>query len=247
MSIPESEKETIALAQEELDILDAIRRHGPSHRLDPKLSETYGVWTVCFRRYCHRQDLPWLWMTSVSKFMDYLDAHPNVSTPERDRALDGIMFYLTDVRPAEQDEDDATESSASIPDSTKSLFAQLLLQCDLQITEAMQIRLEDVRLNDEAIVLHDNAEHDSRTVSLPSLLRQGFEKHVRRVEERSTGSNPRLFGHRGLLDDPSDIPPTSRDSDDTVPRSDEDLRRSTEVATRVMKTLDEAEPDDEED
>lgn len=229
MSSSESEKETIALAREELDILAAIRRRAPSHRLDPKLAEVYGVWTVCFRRYCRYQNLPWLWMTSVSKFMDYLDAHPNVSTVERDRALDGIMFYLTDVRKTEEDEE--SNADDSVPRSTKSLFAQLLLRCDLQLTEAMQIRLEDVRLDDDAITLRGSSEHDSRIVSLPSALREGFEKHVERIEERSTDTNPLLFGHRGFMEDP--------------PYPDEDLRRSTEVATRVMQTFDEEKSEDE--
>lgn len=229
MSIPESEKETIALAQEELDILAAIRQRAPNHRLDPKLAEAYGVWTVCFRRYCRQEDLPWLWMTSVSKFMDYLDAHPNVSTKERDRALDGIMFYLTDVRKVEEDEE--SESNDSAPTSTKSLFAQLLLRCDLQLTEAMHIRLEDVRLDEDTITLRGHDDHDSRSLTLPSPLQEGFEKHVQRVEERSTNTNPLLFGHRGFMEDLSNI--------------NEEIHRSTEIATRVMQTLEEAKSDDE--
>ncbi len=229
MSIPESEKETIALAQEELDILAAIRHRAPSHRLDATLAEAYGVWTVCFRRYCRQKDLPWLWMTSVSKFMDYLDAHSNVSREERDRALDGIMFYLTDVRKAKEDEESA--SNDAVPTSTKSLFAQLLLQCDLQLTEAMHIRLQDVRLDEDAITLQGDEEHDSRRLTLPSPLQEGFEKHVQRVEERSTDTNPLLFGHRGFMED--------------LPDTDDEIHRSTEIATRVMQTLDEAESDDE--
>ena len=230
-----SDKETVALDENEFEVLDALRRAAPTHGIAPKLAQTYGAWTVCFRRYCQEQDLPWLWMSSVSDFMDFLDAHPNVSETERNRALDGIMFYITDVH-GSQKEDDA-ETDTSVPRSTQSLFAQMLLRCDVQLSEALHLRRDDVRLEEAVIHFPGTADRDSRTVSLPFTLHEGLQHHVQRVEDRSTASNPLLFG-------PYEPERRSASAPDTS--TDEELDRSTELATRVMRTFDER-PDAEND
>jgi hypothetical protein len=226
------EKETVSLDEEELDILDAVRAAAPKHHVDQKLAQTYGVWTVCFRRYCQEKGIPWLWMSSVSDFMDFLDAHPNVSTPERERALDGVMFYITDVHKARQQEEaDEEEDRSSVPRSTQSLFAKMLLRCDVRLTQALRLRHEDVHLDEATVSVPGDTEGDTRTVSLPDTLREGFKHHLERVEDRTSDTNPLLFGHRGESDEASD--------------SQEDIERSTELATRVMKAFGTEDQDDE--
>lgn len=223
------DKETVALDQDELDILDAIRRTAPRHHITPKLAQTYGVWTICFRRYCQEKSIPWLWMSSVSDFMDFLDAHPNVSSPERNRALDGIMFYITDVHKRRQDDEASDDASASVPQSTQSLFAKMLLRCDIRLTEALHLRREDIRLDEASVSLSPPGDDASRTVSVPSPLHEGLKQHVQRIEDRTTTTNPLLFArHRS----------NKKDTADTS--SDEELDRSTELATRVMRTFGDA-------
>ncbi len=227
-----SEKQTVSLEEEELDILDDIRRAAPKHHIDKKLAQAYGVWTVCFRRYCKEKDVPWLWMSSVSDFMDFLDGHPNVSPTERDRALDGIMFYITDVhRQRKEEESEEDKDHTSIPRSTQSLFAKILLRCDVQLTQALQLRRKDVRLDEATVTLPGEGDYDTREVSLPSTLNEGLKHHLRRVEDRSSGSNPLLFRHR---DDPDDEEPAES--------TEESIEQSTELATRVMKTFDIEQP-----
>ena len=225
MSIPD--KQTVSLDQEELDILDAIRRLAPKHKINPKLAQTYGVWTVCFRRYCEDESVPWLWMSSVSDFMDFLDEHPNVSAQERNRALDGIMFYITDVHKARQKQEQTEKEESrkeSVPNSTQSLFAQMLLRHDVPLTAALRLRREDVRLDEATISFPGNEDRSTKTISVSSTLHEGLKKHLRRVKDRTDSSNPRLFGPDSL---------DERQGDDT----EEDLDRSTELATRVMKNF----------
>lgn len=234
MSIPD--KQTVSLDQEELDILDAIRRLAPKHKIEPKMAQTYGVWTVCFRRYCEDKSVPWLWMSSVSDFMDFLDGHPNVSPEERNRALDGIMFYITDVHKARQEQEqkeNEADRKESVPSSTQSLFAQMLLRYDVPLTAALRLRREDVRLDEATISFPGNEERGTKTLSVSSTLHKGLEKHLQRVKDRTDSSNPLLFSPDTL---------DERRSGDT----DEDLDRSTELATRVMKTFGDR-PDNEEE
>jgi hypothetical protein len=227
-----SGKDTVPLNEDEFGVLDAVRRAAPQHNLSPKLAQAYGAWTLCFRRYCQEQEIPWLWMSSVSDFMDFLDAHPTVSEAERNRALDGIMFYITDVHGPETDAapDDADGSGgdASVPRSTQSLFAQMLLRCDVQLNEALHLRRDDVRLDDAALYISGSENRASRTLSLPTLLHEGLKRHVQRVEDRTTTVNPRLFGP---------YEPAGRTDPAADPGTEEELDRSTELATQVMQTF----------
>jgi len=226
------EKDTVALDEEELDILDAIRRVAPRHHIDQKLAQTYGVWTVCFRRYCQAKNVPWLWMSSVSDFMDFLDAHRKVSAAERDRALDGIMFYITDVHKKRQEDETGDGEQSEVPRSTQSLFAKMLLRCDVRLTEALQLRFEDVDPDERSVTLPGGAERDTRTVSLPDTLNEGLKYHLQRVEGRTDATNPFLFVRRG-------------DAEEDTDSTQAGIERSTELATRVMQTFDEDLADDE--
>ncbi len=221
------EKETVALDEEELEILDSIRQTAPRHRINKKLAQTYGVWTVCFRRYCQEKGVPWLWMSSVSDFMDFLDDHPNVSTPERDRALDGIMFYITDVHKKRQEDEGAEdEEASSIPRSTQSLFAKILLRCDVRLSQALKMRRKDVHLDEATVILSSEGEGKQK-FSLPSTLNEGLKHHLKRVEDNTTSTNPLLFRDRGESDDDGEPTDSSEGS----------IERSTEIATRVMQTF----------
>ena len=227
------DKDTVALDEDELDILDAIRRAAPKHHIDQKLAQTYGVWTVCFRRYCRETGVPWLWMSSVSDFMDFLDKHPKVSAPERNRALDGIMFYITDVhKKRKEGETSETDRSSDVPRSTQSLFAKMLLRCDVRLTEALQLRFEDVDVDERSVTLPGGAERNTRTVSLPDTLNKGLKHHLQRVEDRTDTTNPFLFGRR-------------REATGDTGSTETEIERSTELATRVMQTFGEDLADEE--
>jgi hypothetical protein len=224
-----SDKPTIQLDQTEFSVLSSIRALAPEFNVPSKRAEAYGVWVVCYRRYCKVHDLPWLWMSSVSNFMDFLDTRSEVSESERNRALDGIMFYLADVRRAEDEENDKKNMKRSrVPSSTRSLFGQLLLRCDIQLTQAMQLRATDVKLGESSVTVRNRETDETRVIEVPASIRSGLEKHLERLKERSESDNPFLFGHRGP------------DTDD--PEQDEaDPERTTKLATLIMQAFDEEE------
>jgi hypothetical protein len=163
-----------------------------------------------------------------------------VSGAERNRALDGIMFYITDVHGAETDasggDADGSGEDAAVPRSTQSLFAQMLLRCDVQLGEALRLRRDDVRLDDAALHVPGGGDQASRTVSLPTLLRKGLKHYVERVEDRTTAVNPRLFGP---------YESAGRAAPAAAPGTEEALDRSTELATQVMQTFGDPPADDE--
>ena len=220
MSTPQ--KSTVAIQTDEFAILDAIRRYAPEFGLSSTVAESYAIWTICFRRYCLQNGIPWLWMDSVSRFMDYLDQHDDVSKSERNRALDGIMFYLNDVRHAkDKEEGEATRQPSSGPKSTRSLFAQLLLRCDISITDALRLRVSNVQLAESRLRIPQSLRADPKeTVELPPSLRRSMKRRVDRVQATAHDTDPLLF-------DPN-----------ASPREEEvDPEHSTQLATRVMNRL----------
>ncbi len=223
-----SEKPTIQLDQTEFSVLSSIRALAPEFNVPSKRAEAYGVWVVCYRRYCKVHGLPWLWMSSVSNFMDFLDTRSEVSESERNRALDGIMFYLADVRRAEDEENEKKNMKRSrVPSSTRSLFGQLLLRCDIQLTQAMQLRATDVKLGESSVTVHDRETDETQVIEVPASMRSGLKKHLERLKERSESDNPFLFGHRG--------------PDNEEPEQEEaDPERTTQLATLIMQAFDEA-------
>ena len=223
-----SEKPTIQLDQTEFSVLSSIRALAPEFNVPSKRAEAYGVWVVCYRRYCKVHDLPWLWMSSVSNFMDFLDTRSEVSESERNRALDGIMFYLADVRRAEDEENEKKNMKRSrVPSSTRSLFGQLLLRCNIQLTQAMRLRATDVKLGESSITVQNRETDESQVIEVPDSIRSGLEKHLERLKERSENEDPFLFGHRG---------PGDEDAEEEA-----DPERTTQLATLIMQAFDEEE------
>jgi hypothetical protein len=224
-----SEKPTISLDQTEFEVLASIRSLAPQFDVPSKRAEAYGVWVVCYRRYCKVHERPWLWMSSVSDFMDFLDTRSEVSEVERNRALDGIMFYLADVRRAEDEKNEEKKMKRSrVPASTRSLFGQLLLRCDIQLTQAMQLRATDVKLGESSVTVHDRETDETQVIEVPASMRSGLKKHLERLRDRTDSDNPFLFGHRGV-------------EDDEIEREEADPERSTQLATLIMEAFDEEE------
>ena len=224
-------KSTIAVDHDEIQIITAIRQAAPQFNVSRKRAEMYGIWMICYRRYCESRGIPWLMMDSVSKFMASLEERDNVSAAERDRALDGIMFYLTDVRRSQEAKEASARRSAP-PESTRSLFAQLLLRCDVPLTQAIRLRSDDVDVGRSELVLRSAAEDDERdAITLPPSVRTGLKNHLRRLQDRTDATNPRLFGHRGLADHGADR------RGERSEEVEEEVARTTKIATRVMQTF----------
>lgn len=223
----DSEKPTINVRNEEVDLLDTIRRLAPQFNVPRQRAEIYGVWTICYHRFCSNQDIPVVWMDSVSAFMDFLGEQAQLSKAERNQALDAVMFYLTDIRHAEdQDEIEEVESFPR-PTSARSLFAHLLLRCPIKMKQALKLRANDVDMDRGVIRIRKG--EDTRTVQLLPSLRTGMRMHLDRIQAESDDENPLLFG--------LDVPTTAMKPLDEAETAPDDLEHATEAATRVMKTL----------
>jgi hypothetical protein len=229
----ESEKPTINVRNDEVELLDTIRRLAPRFNVPRQRAEIYGVWTICYHRFCSNQDLPPVWMDSVSAFMDFLGKQTRLSGAERNQALDAVMFYLTDIRHAEDEDEIEEVESFPRPKSARSLFAHLLLRCDIDVQQALKLRVNDVDMERGIIRVPSTraSDDDTRTIRLLPSLRSGMRGHLQRIAIYADADNPLLFGP-----DAPDLPESAR-SDEEGDQPEDDVEHATEAATRVMKTL----------
>lgn len=225
----DSEKPTINVRNEEVELLDTIRRLAPRFNVPRERAEIYGVWTICYRRFCENQDRPVVWMDSVSAFMDFLGTQARLSDAERNQALDAVMFYLTDIRHAEDQGEIEDVESFPRPTSARSLFAHLLLRCEIDVRQALQLRVDDVDMESATLRVQDD--NDTRVVQLLPSLRAGMRAHMKRIAAHAEADNSLLFGPDAPTVSVSTLP------QEEAERPDDDVEHATEAATRVMKTL----------
>lgn len=167
----------------------------------PAEAEAFGVWTLCFVRYCDGRNVS-ANAARVPGFLAYLRDRPDVTDEDKDRALDAVMFALFDVfdgkvemgavpEPA-QKADVADTEAPEAPEASSSgrLLAQLLFHTDLTLSEA--VRLKARHVESDRSLLRFGSGDDVRIVPLPEHLRGDAVRRARTVE-RETGSGAPLF------------------------------------------------------
>jgi integrase len=167
----------------------------------PAEAEAFGVWTLCFVRYCNGRNVP-ANAARVPGFLAYLRDRPDVTREDKDRALDAVMFALFDVfdgkvemgavpKPA-QESDVSQEEAPDAPEGSSAgrLLAQLLFHTDLALSEAVRLKASHVEA--DRSLLRFGRGDDVRIVPLPEHLRGDAIRHAR-IAEREAGASAPLF------------------------------------------------------
>jgi len=168
---------------------------------DPERAETYGVWILCFARYCAAHDIEPPAAAQVPNFMAYLAGRPDLSVEERDRALDAVLFAITEVSDAfasgAPPERTLPARSSTGADASPSGFQQsrgstaggqalthLLLDTDIQLYDAVRLKISDV--DRDAGVPHTGAGSDREAVLLTDRLRADVGAAARQALRRGS-------------------------------------------------------------
>lgn len=142
--------------------------------LSPETAETYGVWVLCFARYCAAHEIEPPAAAQVPNFLTYLIGRADVTADERSHALDALLFALTEVpeafvsgAPANRTLPERAASTADAAASGESpagyrsqrastpggkALTHLLMDTDIGLYDAVRLRVRDV--DREAGVLH---------------------------------------------------------------------------------------------
>ena len=163
----------------------------------PIRAETYGVWILCFARYCKAHDVDPPSAAQVPNFMDYLANRPDLTASEREHALDAVLVALTEVPHA--------FASGAPPDRTLPAhgaaspsgydpntettpggraLTHLLMETDVRLYDAVRLSISDI--DRENGVLHVRSGPESRRVPLTDSLRSDLGAAARQALARGS-------------------------------------------------------------
>ena len=159
----------------------------------PGRAETYGVWILCFARYCKAHNVDPPAAAQVPNFMAYLGGRSDLTPDEREHALDAVLFALTEVpdafvsgAPPERTlpAQGASSSSGYAANAAKTpgghALTHLLLETDVGLYDAVRLRIHDV--DREERCLHINGDDGaSRRVPLSDGLLSDLGAAARRA------------------------------------------------------------------
>jgi len=207
---------TRSLSQAHSRLLRVVFEKALEMNFGARMSEIYGVWTLCFQRFCERRDaVPGA--AQVPNFLSEI-AQMGVTGGEKDRALDAVMFALSDVYPEIRAEDGTVDVEAAKRTETGQMMTQLLLETNLRLSEAVRLETANVDVHNGYMRI------DSRTsdaiVQIPASLLDALTSHVLTLRSQRNKS----------------VPVFQSAYDKYVRASDGDEEKA-EAATQVMKTL----------
>jgi hypothetical protein len=168
---------------------------------DPERAETYGVWILCFARYCAAHGIDPPAAAQVPNFMAYLAGRPDLTVQERDRALDAVLFAVTEVPdafvsgappertlPAAASPGEASSPSGFRKGRTSTSGGQalthLLLHTEIQLYDAVRLRISDV--DRDAGVIRVGSDLHRREIPLPDRVRTDVGAAARRALRRGS-------------------------------------------------------------
>ncbi|PEN13861.1 hypothetical protein CRI94_07310 [Longibacter salinarum] len=209
------------------------------HQFEAEQAQAFGIWTLCYVQFCRHKDVP-ADAPHLPGFLSFLRNHPEVTSEEKDRALDAIMFALFDVfngriDPSVADQMVAHEEEDNHAGSTRPktngqdlsqdtasggrLLTRLLFHTDLSLSEAVRLTAGDVDV--ERALLRVGPKGSTRVIPLPDHLRAEVNHQARSLRSSENGFGSPLF-------------PAAYDKYvSSSPSSDDDKQ----AATRVMQTL----------
>lgn len=181
-----------------------------------RISEIYGVWTLCFQQFCERRDV----VPGAAQVPNFLSeiAKMGVTGDEKDRALDAVMFALSDVYPEIRDEDGTVDVEASKRTETGQIMTRLLLETNLRLSEA--VRLETANVDVHNGYMRVESRTNDAVVQIPESLLDALTSHVLTLRSKHDAS----------------VPVFQSAYDKYVGSSKGDEAKA-EAATQVMKTL----------
>jgi len=171
-----------------------LRKTGKSYATE----KTYLYWIKYFIRFCDKSHPKDRGAEDVTEFLTYLSTQRQVSVNTQKTALNALVFLynqflnkpLADLsfryakRPPRIPTVFSHEEAKSVIDelqSTSQLIAQLFYGSGLRISEAVRLRIKDVDLAMNYIVVRDGKGNKDRTTLLPKSLTSKIKKQINRV------------------------------------------------------------------
>ena len=187
---------------------EEIRRRNYSHRTE----KSYSGWVVRYVRFHGLKHPADLNETHVVDFLNNLANQKNVSASTQNQALSAIVFLYKHILKIPLDNLDRlkrAKKTKHLPEvltesELKSILAHisgvhklivsLLYGAGLRISEALRLRIQDVDMGYNQVVVRNGKGHRDRVTMLPESLKHDLTEHIDKVRKLHQTDLDKGFG-----------------------------------------------------
>ncbi|MEW6377871.1 MAG: integron integrase [Thermodesulfobacteriota bacterium] len=163
--------------------------------------KTYLGWIVRFKTFLKDRDPHSLESNDMKKYLTHLALHSRVSASTQNQAFNALLFLyrhilqkevddLTSVARAKQKVNlptvlsrDEVKKLLSFLDGPHLLMAQLMYGCGLRLMECLRLRVKDVDLENDLLMVRSAKGEKDRAFMIPGKIREELTNHVASVKE----------------------------------------------------------------
>jgi hypothetical protein len=179
--------------------------------LDKRQKQIYSLWIMGYLRYVDANDLGEPEPPHINRFLDRLSEKKGIDDRMRQQAAEALVFFHECVLKQSVSEVHGRLSMLSREERQRilsqlsgpeKLLARIVFHTELDLTEALRLRVGDVDLTRGQITVSDAQGCSDRFVTLSSELTVALERHLKRVHEMHQRD---LEEGHGSVDLPSSI------------------------------------------
>lgn len=160
--------------------------------LDKRQKQIYSLWIMGYLRYVEANDLGEPQPQHINRFLDRLSEKKGIDDAMRQQAAEALVFFHECVLEQSVSEVHGRLSMLSREERQRilsqlsgpeKLLARIVFHTELDLTEALRLRVGDVDLTRGQITVSDAQGCSDRFVTLSSELTVALERHLKRVQE----------------------------------------------------------------
>ena len=162
----------------------------------PRTYTSYAHWIGSFQTFLKSSDPGRVGSAEVKRFLSDLAIRRKVAASTQNQAFNALLFLFRHIFQRDFDVKDGVVrakrrkyipvvlSRAEIDQVMKCLdpayvlVVQLLYGCGLRLTEAVNLRVQDINLEEGILTVHDGKGQKDRTVPLPEVLRPELQEQI---------------------------------------------------------------------
>jgi integron integrase len=162
---------------------------------------TYLGWIARFKTYVRDREPHLLEPDDVKKYLTHLALHGRVSASTQNQAFNALLFLYRHILHMEMDDltsvvrakrrmnlptvlsRDEVKKLLSFLDGAHLLMAQFMYGCGLRLMECLRLRIKDVDLENDLLMVRSGKGEKDRALMIPEKIKEEIAKHVASVKE----------------------------------------------------------------
>jgi integron integrase len=163
--------------------------------------KTYLGWIARFKTFIQDCDPHLLEANDVKKYLTHLALHGRVSASTQNQAFNALLFLYRHILHTEMDDltsvvrakrkmnlptvlsRDEVKKLLSFLDGPYLFMAQLMYGCGLRLMECLRLRIKDVDLENDLLMVRSGKGEKDRALMIPEKIKEELSKHVASVKE----------------------------------------------------------------